>query len=126
MKQTIHKERIIAKDDRGMIVELALINCNITSLIRITSKKGAVRANHYHRQDIHVTYLISGLMRYSEQKLGTAKKVSRLVRAGELVISKPRVVHAMEFLRDSQMLVLTTESRRKKDYERDTVRIKLV
>ena len=120
------KKRIIAKDERGHIIELALINKHITTFLLITSKKGAVRANHYHRKDTHYTYLTSGLMKYTEQKLGSKKKTSKLLKPGDLVVSEPGVIHAMEFLQDSEIIVITTESRKQKEYEQDTVRIKLV
>ena len=42
-------------DERGEI--LNLLDVSVTSIAVITSKKGAVRANHYHKTDYHYCWL---------------------------------------------------------------------
>lgn len=100
----------------------------ITSVLLIISKKGSIRANHYHKKDTHYSYLISGKMEYTSKNLTRkrAKKTTRIVHAGEIIKTPPMMIHAMRFLEDTVFLALTTESRKRKDYERDTVRIQLV
>ena len=55
-----------------------------------------------------------------------AKLKTIVVNAGEIVESPPMTMHAMRFLEDSSFIVLTTESRDQKKYEKDTVRVKLI
>ncbi len=115
-------------DTRGEITKLLDDGKTaIKSVLLITSKKGSVRANHYHKQDSHYCYLVSGKMRYAEKPLkedGMMETV--IVEAGDIVYTPPKVVHAMEFLEDSVFLTLSTESRHQDAYENDTVRIKLI
>lgn len=100
----------------------------ITSAVLITSKKGTVRANHYHKKDIHHVYIVSGKMEYSykDQTKKTGKKRTITVRKNEVISTYPKIIHAMKFLEDTVFLALTTEPRKKRQYEDDTVRIKLI
>lgn len=122
----VKKIKPIDKDGRGSIIRV--MEGKITSVLVIPSKKGAMRANHYHKKDSHYVYIVSGKMRYTAKDLSKkrSKKQSVILRAGDLVYTPPMVAHAMEFLEDSMFLALTTERRDKKHYENDTVRLELV
>ncbi|MBI2653766.1 cupin domain-containing protein [Candidatus Woesearchaeota archaeon] len=114
-------------DARGEIFKLLDDGkTSIKSVLLITSKKGSVRANHYHKKDSHYVYMVSGSMEYTEQTLKGGKKESVIVKKGELVYTPPMTLHAMRFLEDSEFLALATESRHQQAYEDDTVRIKIV
>ena len=114
-------------DARGEIFKLLDDGkTSIKSVLLITSKKGAIRANHYHKKDSHYVYMLSGSMEYTEQPLKGGKKESVIVKKGDLVYTPPMTVHAMRFLEDSAFLALATESRHHEAYEEDTVRTKLV
>ncbi len=115
-------------DERGEMSYLLDNASNITSVLYITCKKGAVRANHYHKKDTHYSYMVNGSMEYTYQdvKAKNAKKHKIIVKKGEIVESPPMTIHAMRFLEDSSFIALTTESRDRKKYEKDTVRVKLV
>ena len=54
------------KDSRGYIQPLVDLPMKTTCLIY--SKKGSVRANHYHKTDWHYCYLINGKMKYFYKK----------------------------------------------------------
>ena len=116
----------IDRDKRGSIIKV--MEGKITSVLVIPSKKGAVRANHYHKRDTHYVYMVSGKMRYTIKDLikKRARKQSVILKAGDLVYTPPMVAHAMEFLEDSVFLALTAERRDQKHYENDTTRIDLV
>ena len=122
----VKKIRPINTDGRGSIIKV--LEGKITSVLVIPSKKGAIRANHYHKRDSHYVYMISGKMRYTVKDLTKkhARKQSVILKAGDLVYTPPMVAHAMEFLNDSVFLALTTELRDQKHYENDTTRIELV
>lgn len=115
-------------DDRGEMSYLLDDSSHITSALYITCKKGAIRANHYHKKDTHYSYVIKGSMEYIYKNVGNkdAKKHKVIVGKGEIVETPPMTMHAMRFLEDSSFIVLTTESRDQKKYERDTVHIKLI
>lgn len=114
-------------DERGEMSHLLDGRVKITSALLISSKKGSVRANHYHQKDSHYCYLLKGKMEYIYQDLGKkGKKKITLVNSGEIVYTPPMVAHAMRFLEDTVFLALTTEKREQSEYERDTIRIKLI
>ncbi len=122
----VKKIRPLNKDRRGSIIKV--VEGKITSVLLIPSKKGAVRANHYHKEDSHYVYMISGKMRYTVKDLTKkySKKQTVVLKKGDLVYTPPMVGHAMEFLDDSVFLALATESRDKKHYENDTTKIELI
>ena len=115
-------------DERGDILKILDDGkTTIKSVLLITSKKGAVRANHYHRKDTHWVYMLSGSMEYTEAAVdGKGYKETVLVKKGDLVYTPSTVAHAMRFLEDSVFLTLSTESRHQDAYEDDTVRVKVI
>lgn len=115
-------------DARGSLAYLTDSKFTIQSALLITCRKGSIRANHYHKKDTHVSYMISGAMEYSYQDMDkkNAKKRTVIVKAGQLVVSPPMVAHAMHFIEDSVFLALTTEKRGRSEYEKDTVRVPLI
>lgn len=122
----VHHLKPVDRDKRGSIIKV--MEGKITSVLVIPSKKGAVRANHYHKRDTHYVYMISGRMRYTIKELSKkrARKQSVILKSGDLVYTPAMMAHAMEFLEDSVFLALTTRKRDQKHYENDTVRLKLV
>lgn len=116
-------------DVRGEIFELMrLEEIKFRSVLIITSKRGAIRANHYHKKDTHYTYLVSGKFEYKEKYVNNNKTLnqSTIVLPGEMVKTAPLITHAMRFIEDSIMIVFTTEQRDPKHYEKDTVRVKII
>lgn len=114
-------------DDRGEMSHLLHDEIKIIGVLLITCKKGAIRANHYHKKDTHYSYMLKGSMEYTYKELKKgARKHRVIVREGEVVETPPNTIHAMKFLEDSAFLALTTEERDQKKYEKDTVRVKLV
>lgn len=122
----VHHLKPVDRDKRGSIIKI--IEGKITSVLVIPSKKGAVRANHYHKRDTHYVYMVSGKMRYTIKDLSKkqARKQSVILKSGDLVYTPAMTAHAMEFLENSVFLALTTRKRDQKRYENDTVRLKLV
>jgi quercetin dioxygenase-like cupin family protein len=112
-------------DARGAIQ--GLVERPMKSACLITSKKGALRANHYHKTDWHYCYVISGLLEYFERPTGSTDKPKRwLVKAGEMVFTPPMMDHAMRFLEDSVWLTLSRNPRDQASYEADVVRIDMI
>ncbi len=112
-------------DDRGSIQPL--VERLMRSACLITSKKGAVRANHYHKTDWHYCYILSGSLEYYERPTGSTGKPKRLlVKAGQMIFTPPLAEHAMKFLEDSTWLTLSRNPRDQDSYEKDVVRVHLI
>lgn len=119
-------------DDRGGISKLLDDGKTvIKSILMMTSTPGAIRANHYHKEDGHDVYLLTGSMEYYEAPLvdgvpDLSKMEMQIVKAGDSVFTPPMVAHAMKFLEDTTCFVFALKSRSQDDYEQDTVRVKLI
>lgn len=116
-------------DDRGGISRIIdQDKINIRAILRITSKKGSIRSNHYHKSDYHYLYVESGKCEYSERpaKDPNAKVETVTLLPGDLVLSHPGIVHAVRFLEDTVLYAFTTEKRQQDRYEEDTERIKII
>jgi quercetin dioxygenase-like cupin family protein len=109
-------------DLRGEIQPL--VDLPMQSCVLISSKKGAVRANHYHRTDWHFCYVLSGSIDYYERPHGSDQAPKKVhVKTGELFFTAPMVDHAMLFPEDTVFLTLGRNSRTQEAYEADVVRI---
>ncbi len=125
-EEVVSKPKVLADDARGIIEEL--VSGNFNSVLRITSKAGAVRANHYHRQDSHMCYLTYGKIRYvwrpAEDESASLQEM--IINPGELFFTPSMVAHAMVFLEDSEFYTFTARPRGQEAYEEDLVRVTLV
>src|SRR6185312_6954942 len=73
-------------NDAGVIQNL--MNAPVGGVALITSKKGSERSNHYHLEDNHYLYVVSGSMEYYERGLDevfTGKPL--VVTAGQMVFT---------------------------------------
>ncbi len=114
-------------DQRGEMTYL-IEGSEIKSVLRITCKKGSIRANHIHDKDSHYSYMLEGSMEYYYRKgFDDKAPVKHLkVKKGEIVYTPPKEAHAMKFLEDSVFLAFTTEKRDQKKYEKDLKRVELI
>lgn len=114
-------------DDRGTLAYLSDQKIKIRDVLVLDSKKGAIRANHYHKEDIHYMYIVSGSFEYITKNMSEENpKIERaIVKAGEMVITPPMFAHKVIFLEDTLAIVLTTEPRDQEHYEKDTIRLEV-
>lgn len=109
-------------DARGEIVPL--VDLPMESAVMISSAKGTVRANHYHRTDWHFCYVVEGAIDYYHRPHGSDAAPEHVrVNTGELFFTPPMVDHAMVFPEDTVFLTLGRNSRRQEVYEADVERI---
>lgn len=109
-------------DQRGEIQPL--VDLPMESCVLIRSKKGTVRANHYHQTDWHFCYVLSGSIEYHHRPHGSSGKPEKvLVKTGQLFFTPPLVDHAMVFPEDTVFLTLGRNSRAQEVYEADVIRI---
>ena len=112
-------------DARGAIQPL--VDTAIRTAQIITSRKGTVRANHYHKTDWHFCYVVSGSIEYYHRPVGSKAKPEKIVvKTGELFFTPSMVEHAMVFPEDTVFLNLAGNKRDQKHYETDLVRVELV
>jgi oxalate decarboxylase/phosphoglucose isomerase-like protein (cupin superfamily) len=97
------------------------------SAVLIESKKGSLRANHYHLTDWHYCYILHGQMEYFHRRHGDNNEPAMLiVEAGQMVFTPPMVDHAMRFPKDTIFLTLSRNPRDQASYEADVRRIDLI
>lgn len=109
-------------DARGAIQPL--VDLPMESCVLIRSKKGTVRANHYHKTDWHYCYVMSGCIDYYHRPHGSTAPPEHVhVETGQLFFTGPMVEHAMVFPEDTVFLTLGRNSRRQEVYEADVVRV---
>jgi oxalate decarboxylase/phosphoglucose isomerase-like protein (cupin superfamily) len=112
-------------DERGDIQ--CLVNFPMKNLSLITSKRGSVRSNHYHRTDWHYMYVLSGSFDYYYRPAGSSEEPKVVTfNPGEMVFTPPMEEHATVFLEDTQLIVASRNPRDSESYESDVVRVTLV
>lgn len=112
-------------DERGVIQPI--IDVDMKSAVLITSKKGSIRANHYHKTDWHYCTILEGSIRYYWRNVGDSNKPSNLlIKKNETFYTPPMVEHAMFFEEDTLFLTLGGNSRKQISYEEDLVRVNLI
>ena len=125
----VKKVQPFNKDERGLLANLSDPNHRfpIAEVVWMESKKGSVRANHYHKHDIHTIYLLTGKCEYitKDMKNPSTPIERTIVNAGEIVTSPSMIAHKLVFLEDSLGLFITTEPRDREHYESDTVRLEV-
>ena len=113
------------RDNRGDIINV--FEGQVGHVALITSKKGSVRANHYHKKDHQYIYLVSGAYESHSCSIeNPSKKQILKVRAGDIVYTPPLAAHAQKFTEDSVFLALSTLQREEGKYENDTVAFQVI
>lgn len=112
-------------DFRGVIQNLVLKP--MTSVAVITSKRGTVRANHYHKTDWHYAYVISGSIKYYHRPVGSTEDPQfEIFTAGQMFFTPPMVDHTMVFTEDTTFITMARNVRSHESHEADLVRIQLI
>ncbi len=125
-EEVISTPTLIAKDDRGVIEQL--VKGDFQTVLRTTQVKGSIRANHYHKHDSHIGYLVSGKLQYMTRTAEDekAKVTTYIIEPGQMFHTPPMVTHATVALEDSDVLYFTPRSGGKKEYENDVIRVELI
>ena len=104
-------------DNRGVISNHELTEpINLIGLI--DSKKGTIRANHYHPQQEQKCLFTKGQIIEIFQDIinPNSPKITQVVNAGQLSIIKPNVAHTMVFTKDTTFLNLVRGERDHENY----------
>ena len=84
-------------------------------------KAGSSRSHHRHREDSHTLVVVSGAMKYVEQREG-GEREQRLILPGEAVFTGPGTIHSTYYDVDTVLLSVSARSRTKAEHEADLVR----
>ena len=104
-------------DKRGKISNHELTEpINLIGLI--SSKKGTMRANHYHPQQEQKCLFTKGQIIEVFQDIlnPNSPKITQVVNEGQLSVIKPNVAHTMVFTKDTVFLNLVRGEREHKNY----------
>ena len=104
-------------DSRGKISNHELTE-PINMIGLISSKKGTIRANHYHPQQEQKCLFTKGQIIEIFQDIlnPNAPKITQVVNEGQLSIIKPNVAHTMVFTKDTTFLNLVRGEREHNNY----------
>ncbi len=117
----VSRPRPAFTDERGTITDI-LVREPLEYVTVITSRNGAVRGNHYHKDTTQWVYVVEGRLRVLSQMPGEPTR-DEILEKGDLVVHVPRESHAMIALDDAVFLVFTRGPRGGEDYEKDTYRL---
>jgi nucleoside-diphosphate-sugar epimerase len=104
-------------DKRGVISNHELTE-PINLIGMIESKKGTIRANHYHPQQEQKCLFTKGQIIEIFQDIvnPNSPKITQVVNAGQLSIIKPNIAHTMVFTKDTTFLNLVRGERDHENY----------
>ena len=123
-KQDLIKELEHVKNGENIFIDErgAISNHELTEPINligmIESKKGTIRANHYHPQQEQKCLFTKGQIIEIFQDIinPNAPKITQVVNEGQLSIIKPNVAHTMVFTKDTTFLNLVRGERDHENY----------
>ena len=104
-------------DVRGKISNYELTE-PINLIGYIESKKGSLRANHYHPVQEQKVLLVKGqfISLYKSLLEKNSPKITHVINEGDSVVTKPNVAHTMVFTKDSIFLNLVRGEREHDNY----------
>lgn len=109
----------------GSIQNLLEEPCGGVAIIH--SKAGSTRSQHFHREDSHYLYVVSGLMLYYERPVGSVERPEPItVKTGQMVYTPPLVEHATVFPVDTMLVSMSKRPRDTASHEADLVRVKVI
>ena len=123
-KQNLIKDLEYVKDGEGEFIDSRgkISNHELTEPVNliglIDSKKGTIRANHYHPQQEQKCLFTKGqiIEVYQDLLNSNSPKITKVVNQGQQSIIKPNVAHAMVFSKDTTFLNLVRGDREHKNY----------
>ena len=118
----IHNIKVAHEDDRGSISDI-LQQVTVDCVTLITIKKDAIRGNHYHKDSIQYSYVLSGEVSAYTQ-IPNEKVEKAVLKAGDMLESPVMEMHSLHGVNDnSVLLILTKGPRGDGQYEEDTFRV---
>ena len=110
------------KDERGFIQDL-VVSTQIKAVTHIFSKKGSIRANHYHKKTEQYNYIAYGELTLATRSLDGEDIKFTNFKSGDFFLIEKSEHHALKALTDNLIVVFTIGPRAGKEYETDTYRL---
>ncbi|MGB9616217.1 MAG: hypothetical protein ACP5M0_13765 [Desulfomonilaceae bacterium] len=107
MSHTVLGPEYERNDERGLFQEI-VSQGPWESLIRGEMRKGAVIGNHYHKLTKIFFFLVKGSVRIRTVNVQTGARDEFYVNSGQGTSLTPYESHAIEFLEDSEIIMLKT------------------
>lgn len=89
------------EDERGVLIQL--VHDGWKQINVITTRKGVVRGNHYHKCNDEAFYIISGACRV------TVGEESVIFRSGDFFKIEPFDVHSFDYLEDTVIVSMYSD-----------------
>lgn len=89
----------------------------------ITTKKGGVRGNHYHKRSRQHDFLVSGSMEIYGKVVGGQEVIKAVLKPNDLVVWEPNEAHEFVMLEDTVFITFVDGPRAGEDFEKDTYRL---
>lgn len=121
----IHKTKVNFKDVRGEIRDI-LVGEKIDTITLITSKKGSVRGNHFHKKTDQFDYILSGKFECAtkDMKNKNSRVVKKVLNVGDVAYHPRNEAHAFKALTTgASFLSLTRGPRQGDNFENDVYRL---
>ncbi len=121
---TVEKISPVHIDERGTITDI--LNKEVSHVGFIVTKKGVVRAKHYHKQSIQYSYILKGKFEVTVANPDNLEeRETFILNAGEMITINSNIVHVFKALEDSDMIDMISLSRAGTGYEDDVVRVNI-
>jgi len=108
-------------DQRGEITDI-IDGIDVNSITLITSKKGSVRGNHFHKLTTQYVFIIEGELEYYSQDEDQPIE-KQILHKGDFIETLKNVKHAFKAIEDSVFIACCSGLRAGKQYEDDTYRL---
>jgi len=126
-KEIIIKAQVPYTDERGSM-DYHILTESVDWVGTLFTKKGAIRANHYHPEQEQKLLCVSGrcISVYKDLSREDSPIMHHLAEAGDLIITAPNVAHAVIYLEDCVQINLVHGERVPDNYGKHTIRYWLV
>ena len=120
----LEKKKMNFSDDRGTITDIfsnePREHCTI-----ISSKKGSVRGNHFHKHTLQSDFMVSGKMKILYSKQDESEVHEQTVETNDFMQWEPGEAHEFIAVEDLIFVTFHNGPRGGENYESDTFRLKI-
>lgn len=121
-KVKVFNVKPVFSDHRGDILDILEDKVEHIGMVTF-SKKGLERGKHYHKKSTQYTYILDGKVKLITSDVKGKNRQEFVLERGVFAAIPPNVVHTYVSLTKAEMLDMTTVSRKKQGYEKDTIRV---
>ncbi len=122
IKLRVCKIKPVFKDKRGEIFDILESRVDHTGIVTF-KKPGVKRGSHYHKRSIQYTYVLNGKIKLITADFDGKNRKEFVLTQGSFAIIPPKVIHLYISMTSAKIIDLTTISRKKDGYEKDTHRV---